>query len=438
MNSAETKIHKAFRKASQYCNDGLNPSEALSKSVIENELNPDMTKRAAEMLNIYLTHNFMRSSGDKTASFPLADVPAVLKKAFLNPMESNRGNERTTVVVRKKTASPNTQKEIEWAPKQEQAPREIADLVEQLNGSIKLAQVELSNLKSEREQVVNSAIDSYRDLVETFRQSHKLASFNTFESNIVSEYGEQVKPYLDNMAEILPNPPRMNAASTVKTATYFKRNKEHDLFDSFMDGIEKSKAVETKIAEASSALSEMNSQREKLFSSFRPISNKTASAADFLNSNKTASAHQLHGSAAHGAGRFFLKQLPGDPFGISSDSTSKVIDDLKAKGVAEQYSKQYAEPQASADSEMQNLRRSAILRDLITNDDIISGHDPASVQGAYNALLQLAPDATMNREVVRSFLRNAGAQQSIDPFTAKQVVDLQNEMNKQKTVAPSA
>jgi hypothetical protein len=437
MNSAETKIHKAFRKASQYCTEGMDPSDALSKSVTENDLNADMTKRAAEMLNIYLTHDFMRKAKDKTASFPLADVPRVLKQAFLNPMEPRSESKSSTVVVRKKKASKNTD-ELNWAAKQEQAPREIADLVEQLNGSIKLAEINSAELRSENERVVNASMDSYTKLVESFRESGKTAGFAEFEANIVSEYGSQAVQYMDNLAEILPNPTRLESTATVKTGSYFKRNRQHDLFDSFVKGIEESKEISTKLAQIEAELSDMKSQRDEVFSSFSPVSKKTASAADFLSDKKIAAPHSPNTGVSHGAARFVLKRLPGDPFEVSGDAISKALDALKSKGVSSEYTRHYSAPQAAADNEMANLHRSAILRDLITNDEIIAGHDPAGVQGAYNALLQLAPDATMNREVVRSFLRNAAAQQAVDPFTAKQVVDLQNEMMKQKGTLPAA
>ena len=438
MNSAETKIHKAFRKASQYCTEGMDPSDALSKSVTENDLNADMTKRAAEMLNIYLTHDFMRKAKDKTASFPLADVPRVLKQAFMNPMEPrSESGTPSTVVVRKKKASANIQ-DLSWEPKQETAPREIADLVEQLNGSIKLAEINIAQLRSDNEKVVNASMDSYVKLVESFRESGKTAGFAEFEKNIVSEYGSQAVQYMDNLAEILPNPTRFEGTTSVKTGSYFKRNSQHDLFDAFVNGIEQSKEIATKLAQAETELHSMKSQRGEIFSSFSPLTKKTASASDFLIDKKVASPHSPSSGVAHGAARFVLKKLPGDPFEVTGDATSKALDALKTKGTSSEYVKHYVAPQAEADNEMANLHRAAILRDLITNDEIIAGHDPAGVQGAYNALLQLAPDATMNREVVRSFLRNAAAQQAIDPFTAKQVVDLQNEMMKQKGTLPAA
>jgi hypothetical protein len=441
MNSAETKIHKAFRKASQYCTEGVDPSDALSKSVTENDLNADMTKRAAEMLNIYLTHDFMRKAKDKTASFPLADVPRVLKQAFINPVEPrSQSSSSSTVVVRKKKASATNTQDLNWAPKQEAASREIADLVEQLNGSIKLAEINIDELRSSNEKVVNASMDSYIKLVESFRESGKTAGFAEFEKNVISEYGSQAVQYMDNLAEILPNPTRFENIESIKTGSYFKRNAQHEMFDAFINGIEESKSIATKLAEFTAELSDMRSQRDSIFSSMSPASKKIESAADFLsNSSKLASVSRPSSSGvAHGAARFILKKLPGDPFEISGDATSKALDTLKSKGVSNEYVKHYAAPQAAADNEMANLQRAAILRDLITNDDIIAGHDPSGIQGAYNALLQLAPDATMNREVVRSFLRNAAAQQAIDPFTAKQVVDLQNEIMKQKGTLPSA
>ena len=81
---------------------------------------------------------------------------------------------------------------------------------------------------------------------------------------------------------------------------------------------------------------------------------------------------------------------------------------------------------------MDNAKRHAILHDLIVNDDIISKVPHQDIQQHYNTLLGIAPDLTLHSSIVRSYLRQAAANQAVDPFTALQFSQLQGQHSKNK------
>jgi hypothetical protein len=80
--------------------------------------------------------------------------------------------------------------------------------------------------------------------------------------------------------------------------------------------------------------------------------------------------------------------------------------------------------------EIENIKREAILRELM-NDDIISQQDPSEIENSYNALIQLAPNASMIKDIARSVLRQ-GTAQVIDPHFANSLVELENNLLKTK------
>ena len=73
-----------------------------------------------------------------------------------------------------------------------------------------------------------------------------------------------------------------------------------------------------------------------------------------------------------------------------------------------------------------NLHRKFILEKLVTTDPILRGLPEEDVISAYQTLVQLAPDVSLNEDVARSILRSATttSTSAIAPYDAKTFVDL--------------
>lgn len=81
-----------------------------------------------------------------------------------------------------------------------------------------------------------------------------------------------------------------------------------------------------------------------------------------------------------------------------------------------------------------NIRRSAILEDLVANDPILSESSPKDVVNAYRTLVQSAPSMSLNKEVVRAVLRQVVNSVAVSPFDAKQWADYESTYNKNKSI----
>ena len=82
MNAAELKISQALDHAVDLKREGKTPNEAAIGGAKRAGLNPDMTDRLVEALNIALTNSTIRKMEDKTASFPIADKSTVISEVF--------------------------------------------------------------------------------------------------------------------------------------------------------------------------------------------------------------------------------------------------------------------------------------------------------------------------------------------------------------------
>lgn len=425
MNSTEQKIFSAFRKAAEYCSTGgFEPTDALVKSAMDADLNPEMTRRAGEMLNIFLTHRFMKSASDKTASFPTADLGDVLRKAFTE--DAPASSEARQGYRSSKKASAAGEPKLSFigsAATPEPALRDITDLVEQLRGHVKVASESADEARRNAEYERHAAFATYKSLIGSLRESHNYQKFAAFEAQCLSEYGEEALGHLDGIADQLPGVKRLSRDEYPKRAFYFARGPLNDLFDSFVEGISKVAAAdsdfESSLASARAFELEAENIYRKVAGAEPKEGNPLATAGDLLSKTVGSGLTSMSGGLAGSAARYLPPELGGT--GPASGAADKAVGDQYGRAMADSLERQYKGPQQQVDMEMQNVQRSAILKDLLSNDEIISSLDPQLVQGAYNGLLQMAPDLTLNRAVVAGYLRTAGSQQALDPFTAQQL-----------------
>jgi hypothetical protein len=84
----------------------------------------------------------------------------------------------------------------------------------------------------------------------------------------------------------------------------------------------------------------------------------------------------------------------------------------------------------STAGKMKNLQRQLILEELMVTDPVLKGEDPDAVSRAYQTLIQIAPDVSLNREVARSVLRQSVQSVAVSPYDAKSWADLESEIRK--------
>lgn len=427
MNNAERKIFSAHTKAGQYCNQGLTPTEALVKAANAEDLNPEMTRRVSEMLNISLTKSFMKSASDKTATFPLADCERAIKEVFAGEIHAKTASVAAGINWDCHAGSFSVTRKIDnsgdhpfFKVAKVEQKENINDLVMQAEGAKAQLRTEISKRAQDLLSTESEALTLYSNLISWFRRSDNHDKYAAFEEQCYGEYGTEVGHYLNSIYEHLNEGTERGDNSNLKLAFYFKPDEANLMFDSLMaksDGISKS-ASELIIAKTA-----LNSFDEQIGSFYKQAmgNTKVAGAADdMLDFGKKKA-------------DFSLLEDPRLEAAMTSHSQQGTGN--FAKGLEAEANRIYKQPKDEADLEVDNIRRQAILADLMNNDEIISAQEPTHVESAYNTLLQISPKSTLHREVVRSVLRNATAQQAIDPFTAKQLADLEGQHLKNDALA---
>ena len=311
-----------------------------------------------------------------------------------------------------------------------QAPaRDLTDLVEHLNGCVKIAADAATTARADHERVRHSAFSDYQSLVSHFQLQHNFAKFAKFEAQCLSEYGPDARQHLDLIAEQLPGAPRLAADEFPKRALRFEHAEPNNLFDSFMDGLNKVAESQQVFDDAVLASLDMKAQAGDIMRECCGLPKVAASSASDLLASGV-------GKVQSSAQRYLPAALGGT--GPGAEGHDKAVGDAYGKAHTDHLEHMYKRPQQEADMEMDNIHRATILKDILANDEIVSALDPHMVQGAYNGLLRLAPEATLNRAMVAGYLRTAGSQQALDPFTAKQLGDVTKVQLENKSLRDGA
>lgn len=74
---------------------------------------------------------------------------------------------------------------------------------------------------------------------------------------------------------------------------------------------------------------------------------------------------------------------------------------------------------------LKNTQRQILLQDLMVNDPMISEAAPEQVAQTYEAVVQMAPEVTTQKEVMRAILRQAIHSVAISPYDAKDWLELE-------------
>lgn len=443
MNVAERKIQSALNKAAELHRNGEEPNEACIKAASINELNPDMTKRLVEGFNIGMTNAKIAKASDKTISFPIADIDTVIPGVFVD--KEKVANEKVAAMLTEEYSETLQDFTFSLTDGQKVASTldDLPHLMRQMDAHCKARKDELSKVAQDiihGEHRMESALGA---LVEHFSYVDNRGKFASFEGDVLSEYGDACKGTLDVIFEI-SKLDEARCDQNVKIGSInIHRGTEHDLFDKLMaasnDYINACTTHGTKLAE-------FQAEKQAFDESIREIRNEPApappSAADAITGSFSKGA-ATPGSKGGLAGRALEGTFGGvdtlaqglsggienlDRYlveeGPYSSAQSKALE-LEARG-----------PQERANAEIANVKRQAILMDLMRNDEIISKQEPKQIQSVYNTLLGISPELTLHPEVVRSFLRSSSSQQSVDPFTVEQLAKTQGQILKNKAPKP--
>jgi hypothetical protein len=455
------RIEKALKDSISYHNEGMHPNDAITKSASENELNPETICRVVEAFNIAKTRAHIKNASVKYRDFDTADKAIIIRRVFGEaPVEHSQ----------KQASGPDFKFEFKKVEREEFV-KESFDF--DLNEKIKEASIaredielELSNLKSEINFAKESFYNGLNKFAEYFSYSYNretpesvfdAACFEYLENKIAMDVIDLISKTASLDYSIDENPVMLEYGDhpmhevldgmvydaedyAQKASKYNKEAKE--LNDSCRElevltrkiaGIDSGSGIDLLFKVAKGSIADKFAHIEEdlvketsnaLFGD--PVAKETIeekTASSFLKVAESGI------SVSPMGGLVDLGNIPlSRPLESAPGAKVKELEDigqmLRVSGKEDSIDKDQVE------SEMQNIQRRAIVQDLIVNDEIISSYDPDITLTAYNTMVKLAPKASMMPDVVRSVLRYATAQ-TIDPHYASQLVELENNLNKQ-------
>lgn len=455
MNEAEKKIVKALDTAIEHKNAGLAPDDALTKAAMTHGLNSDMTERMVEAFNIALVNSSIRRMDDKTASFPVGNKDTVMSAVFnrFEPADRSKTagaeNEEFFSVVHPKNIS------LGWGetktPLAKTAGLELTQIAHAY-GACDLLRAGLSKLAQDCISAELRTNDSFSELCNHLAESGNHSKFAGLEHQALYEYGEGVKPLMQELYEaarlehskVARFSGMMNAAFV-----HFPKSATWDLLQGFINNSQSMAAAVEKRQKEGAAV---QSQIDDTYRMIRQLSDDSfesteKSAADLLVEGGTIPklAYEDKGDETPSSGVDpvgMLSKAVASPFDRGNSFVSSVQSGVSG-ALADSYQKAHIEatknhmrgPKDEADAEKDNLIRQSILSELVNNDEIVSRMPHKDIEHSYGSLLSLSPTLTLDHNLVRGWLRNSAATQALDPFTAGSLIKVEQDARKNKLLA---
>lgn len=445
MNLAEKKITQALGRAVDFRKQGASPNKCLIAAAKEADLNPDMTERLVEGFNIALTNSTLKSMPDKTASFPIAQKEAVLEGVFgnLTPRENKKEASRSDAPFFSISRSnPN----LNW-PSSRMGSKEaqfLPPIITQAHSACDQAKNDLSKVAQDLLQASLAWEKSYGDLCRELSLSGGANKFAALERQALTEFGPDASAFLDGVYESagLDRLKIARFSGEVESVAYFPPTQEWNLLQSTLKHAADFGRIENEFKIAAAETARLVDETQGLVGELTGGARVQKDAADFLVANAKFAFDDGGDDSKKNNGsdvistisRALPSQFNSGRGMIPSAQTGM------ASAIGEEHQKAYMEgqrdfyrgPKDENQVEMDNIRRSRILAELVSSDEIISRIPPKDIERSYGSLLTLAPQLTLDPNIVAGWLRNSSSTQALDPFSAAQLVKTQQDLTKNK------
>lgn len=437
--AAEAKLMGAVKEMTAHVEEnGCSPDEAIAKVASEHGLSADWVPLMVQAHNHGRT-TYQRDRTDsgvleKLAEFPLASTEGVM--AILYPSEIlSPGEEAEKTAVSSEYSRPPTWAEerykaaesaailstpMEKAASAEPVPRDPDGVMRLRMKHISKLAREASRARQDTHRAKMAFLATLGELADWFK-GQNVETFVKHAYWAEQLFGAVAKHAMDYVrirnrlktAEITAPPPDgqpvtsdyapyslVKAAIDAGTTMYFARKKE---------------------AEAEVLRKQAH---DETFSPFvrAPAKDQSPTSGSASQSSKQSS---LLGGVGGGLGFSVARGFSGADKSLEeskSELQQKLVNDL-------------ADP--SHEQAIRQIQVRAMLTDLLSNDEVISGYDPNEVTEAYNEIASLSPRAAMQPAVVRPLLRKRLTAGSVEPFEAQQMAEIEKTITQTATPAPA-
>jgi hypothetical protein len=464
------RIEKSLNQAIKLHNSGVGANDSIIKVAKDNELNPETICRVVEAFNIAKTKAYVKVAEDKAGDFDVADKKEVIKRVF----ENSSVEPKTASVVDDLFGERDNFKYEEFDGNYIEETIKVSstsevsldDRIKKAYQAIEEQEREIEERKKEIVLVKEAFYTSLKQLTDSLSYTEEREKVADAVAEVFYEHGENKRAgkvlhliskcanlKFDEMTE------KLGGAHSPTTGTfvscfnslvesdeeYSKLAKEfNETLKQAKDGQEElmslvkraggihsnQKAAKLIGSKKSQKLAKNENLPEDLLNDVLGSLFKDKKAQEKLE-KKIASTSFLKISNAGGSAK-----IP-NAFDPSTYSTLQLPSgkDLWSKGY-ELRLKKKTDPMGDVETsrEIEGIKRQTILAELL-NDEIISQQNPEDVISAYNTMIQLAPNASLVKDVAKSVLRQ-GTAQVIDPHFASTLTELELSLLKTQNFTP--
>ena len=452
MSFKEQLKSEILPKAVEYYNSGLDINSSIVKAAQDFKLNLDQTDRLMETMNTArVIAHYEKNAEDRTANCDIADKDAIRKmlygdkpqeKAASVDMASKFGDYSMYMeaeldyrgrmkLTKAASAEPETPvKKTEFTIKQ--AADHVMDYARKLENERRFAEERVEMAKG---VIATNLSKIAHSLSKGYEPERRYALFKAACAgkcpNVVKSVDSEMHPQI--VKEAAPHLRSLSRANVIDTAPV---DAEVALARDIEDDLAGVSRMETKVALAKAAEAEVKKLIEKYA--------KVVKAAGLPHGNPKPPSPEKNDDS----GKDKKEDKKSDPwFGSAkkvyenavpdaSPGVKAVYDYLKGGAMSPDKIDEALTTPKKKDTGLKNyvdnLVRSDILTQLYNDDEIISEADPEDVKRAYATMVQASPEASMNKEVVRAFLRQAVNSVAVSSFDAKQLADLDTTLLKNR------
>lgn len=469
MQDPNALLKKAVSEITSYINsDKLAPHDAVKKVAQEMDLNVNFIKRASEVINVALTYNhFKKNASARDQDFPIVDAEKVAAEVFSQEKKASAPS-----FINVDDEIPNFNRYLS-DPKFKKAFAEISNSPENydryslsLRGAFDktasyFADLErvIDDLKTKKAEAEDNINKSFFTLVGEFaKDAAYRSSFEVFEKDAESLYGDRAKPYIEFIHKLGAS--NEKRASEQGTATPDTVCKEAKLFATFITNVDNFHKLS---AEVDSAEVTYKEDKQKIQQAYFKLGESMLTDFDKVQEDiggvKKEAEEIVEPEVDPVREAMKAKLAAIDPAdeqrhltplqastlphtlkkAIIDSKKSKLahVKDAKIGDILGFLSGQYesrSQPGSSipTTSPQDNLDRKLMLQNLMKTDDVLAGMDPKRVADAYEQFLHLAPELSKEKDVVKGALRTMVSSPSLSPFDAQQFVEANTAFAKQR------
>lgn len=418
---AEAKLLSALEKVAELVNTGDNPNSAIVKIAKDNNLPGGYVRLVVNAFNTGAT-NAQRESGEttgeKAADFTLADADQILDTLYPKVVKTSAEIVRESAVsaeyalspvgfisrrnreMEKAAAAQSALPEKTWQP----APRDEHEAARREYTKKVAALREAEEARRVVTVTYQKAAEAMDKLADYFRRPGN-CPFMAVKRAAEIQLGELGVSVLNKLAAVYPqfekqaspHNPLLDCCDPI------------DMIDDILDLLDEYGAAQKRAAAYKKPEPEPVKQAAVeittgsiLYNPLEePLELKKADASSTLPTGPVSMAHQLGESFWSGAGSYVKP-----PSELRTDAFKEITD-------------------PDHDRKLRNIRAQGVLADLVTNDPVISGHDPREVATAFNELAEIAPNFMDSTATVQALLRKRLEAGQLADFDIKQLAELE-------------